>query len=45
MATNRIGWWNRHRLVRAGLGAAIVFALACVPAAQTALLTVLFSTG
>ncbi|MGX1776767.1 hypothetical protein ACWIGW_31965 [Nocardia brasiliensis] len=42
---DKTGWWHRHRLAKTTLGMAVALTLACVPAAQTALLTVLLSTG
>ncbi|MBF6125580.1 hypothetical protein [Nocardia brasiliensis] len=41
----KIGWWHRHRQAKTALGMAVALTLVCVPAAQTALLTVLLSTG
>ncbi|WP_280390798.1 hypothetical protein [Nocardia brasiliensis] len=42
---DKIGWWHRHRQAKTALGMAVALTLVCVPAAQTALLTVLLSTG
>lgn len=35
----RVGWWNRHRRIRLGVGMALVANLGFLPAVQDAVLT------
>ncbi|MEV6773075.1 hypothetical protein AB0N05_31020 [Nocardia sp. NPDC051030] len=40
-----VGWWNRHRRIRLGVGMALVLNLGFLPAVQDAVLTGLSHVG